>query len=741
MPQTDTDRSNAGGGVLVPVDLETDSEGVVAASHLGQAHFEAVIENAPIGMALVALDGSFMRVNAALCAIVGYPATELVQLRFQQITAPEDLEIDLGLLQTLIDGQASRYKVEKRYRRRDGSLVWAQLTVSALHDRCGNLLHFIAQIEDIHERKLSEVRLDRLRQRHALALKAADIGVWEYTLASGALECDAQIRDICGLEDGLSGQETAQRCRALIHPDDRDYVTRTTLLSACERREAHFGFRILHPSRGLRHLEFSTDVILGADGKVERLVGVVRDVTESRTREMLTRHLAEHDALTGLPNRLLLQQRLDQAIARARDTDAPFALLMFDLDHFKRINDSLGHLIGDAVLQAVATRLQERFGDQGTVARAGGDEFIVLLPGVCQPADADAVAVRMIEELARPIGVAGHEFCMTPSIGVAFYPVDGHDPETLLCHADAALFDAKAAGRACHRHYTSALGDAAQLDLQLEAELRVAIREQQLEVWYQPQLCLRTGQVVGAEALLRWPHPQRGMIGPDRFIPIAERSGLIFPISEWLLDRVCADGREFGRRLGRELDLAINVSARQLETGQLMRSLAARLEHPDFVPGQLEIELTENGLMADIEQARHTLASIQQLGVRVAIDDFGKGLSSLAYLTQLPANSLKIDRSFVAKAPDSHRDAAVMRMIGSLACSLGLRVIAEGIETWAQLDHLRHCANTTSGGAIQPGDVLIQGYIASPAVPLPAFVAAVPVLEARFGPLLSARQA
>lgn len=399
--------------------------------------------------------------------------------------------------------------------------------------------------------------------------------------------------------------------------------------------------------------------------------------------------LAHHDTLTGLPNRDLLFDRLEHAMVRARRRGGRIALLFLDLDRFKTINDSLGHPVGDQVLQAVARRLRDSIRETDTVARLSGDEFILLLEDIRKPDDAVMVAEKILDLLAQPFSVAGHEMSLSISIGSSLFPEDGETATELIRNADTAMYRAKEGGRNCYQRYQRDLTDQMVERFELERGLHGAAERGEFELYYQPQLSSTENRLVAAEALLRWRHPQFGLVSPGLFIPLAEETGHIHEIGAWVLRAACAQTHAWLRAGLAPPPIAVNISGQQIMRGDLPAIVSAQLTEWDITPEQLELEITETSLMRHSEQSLGILQQLRELGIQLAIDDFGTGYSSMSYMKRFKVNALKIDRSFVEDLPDDEVDCDIARAIIALAHSLGLRVVAEGVETAAQRDFLQ----------------------------------------------------
>jgi len=421
--------------------------------------------------------------------------------------------------------------------------------------------------------------------------------------------------------------------------------------------------------------------------QLEQVISVRTRGLEAATRQL--RHLATHDALTGLPNRVLLDDRLTQAMAHADRDGRPFALMVCDLDRFKLVNDSLGHGAGDELLQEVGRRLSGLVRSTDTVARMGGDEFVMLISSIQQPEDARGLAIRAVEVLQAPVRIAEIDVHTSPSIGIAFYPQDGKTIEALIAHADAAMYCAKQRGRGCVQCFEGDMGAGLDNRVQLESDLHQAIALKQFELYYQPKVHTNSGAVRSAEALIRWVHPERGVITPDAFIPLAEDCGLIGAIGEWVVQEACRQARAWSLAGLAPMRVSVNLSPSQFRGSGLIHTIRRALDDAGLEPQYLEVELTESAVMSDPEESIAILEQLSAMGVLVSVDDFGTGYSSMSYLRRLPIDKLKIDRVFISEIVSRPEDASIVRAIVSLAHSLRLKVVAEGVETPAQLDFLK----------------------------------------------------
>ncbi|HEY8100138.1 MAG TPA: EAL domain-containing protein [Burkholderiaceae bacterium] len=456
-----------------------------------------------------------------------------------------------------------------------------------------------------------------------------------------------------------------------------------------EKREGHAIFRSYKKDGTVFWSDLYIAPVKDAAGELTHFVVSQYDITAMKRYQAELEYQTNQDTLTGLANRNLLRDRLSQEIAYADRYGHPVWVVFVDLDHFKFINDTLGHKAGDSLLKTVSERLQSAVRETDTVARLGGDEFVLVLPERTDENMAMRVIQRIKDSVVMPFIIEDYEFFITCSIGISVYPTDGKDPEILMKHADIAMYRAKEIGRNNSQFYTPTMNERALERLHMEGDLRAALEQDQFELHYQPQVDLRTGKIIGVEALIRWNHPDFGMILPSRFIALAEETGLIVPIGAWVIRTACAQNKAWQRAGHDKIKIAVNLSARQFTQHDLVELIAFALAETKLDPQYLEIELTESMVMADVERAIEILRKLNELGVQISIDDFGTGYSSLSYLKRFPIDVLKVDQSFVRDITVNPDDAAIVASIISLAHSLRLQVVAEGVETAEQLDYLQ----------------------------------------------------
>lgn len=535
----------------------------------------------------------------------------------------------------------------------------------------------------------------------ATAQRLAQLGNWAWDRHTGIVEYSDELYHLFGLAPG-SVPASLQTLLACTDKDDRRRLKKAILTPLKTGQTSNASVSITHADGGQRTLLIHTEAVTDDAGYATQLLGTFQDITERRQTEAKIRNLAYFDNLTGLPNRRHFHERTKRELALAQHHGRELAILFLDLDDFKRINETLGHTAGDCLLKTIAQRLCTTLHVSGTIsrkgrqnnnisiARLGGDEFVVLLSEFRHSEDAAVAAVHLLEALSRPIDLSGRRVSVTSSIGIAIYPNDGTDIDSLFKNADTAMYHAKKAGKNAYQFYDEAMNAAALQRLTLEQELRCALDNNELALHYQPQIQLASNTVVGVEALLRWHNPRLGHILPAEFISLAEETGLIVSIGAWAIKTACAQAKIWQDQGLPALRIAVNLSARQFAQPALPELVAKILAETGLMPRHLELELTESMLMQDVEQAVQTMTALKDIGIRLAIDDFGTGYSSLSHLRQFPIDQLKIDRSFVHDISANPDNAAIALAVVSMAHSLHLSVVAEGVETEAQYTFLQH---------------------------------------------------
>ena len=580
-------------------------------------------------------------------------------------------------------------------------------------------------VRDITERKMSENALRESEERYALAIEGASDGLWDWDMRTNDIHYSLRWKSMLGWEDSEIGSSPDEWFRR-IHPEDLEQF-RILLNAHIEGASPHFEaeHRIVHKDGTYLWVLTRGIAVRDETGKPYRMAGSQTDVTDHRRAQDQLFRDAFYDSLTGLANRTLLMDRLAQSLGRAkRSRDETFAILFLDLDRFKNINDTLGHIAGDKILIGVGEKLESCVRPGDTVSRIGGDEFVILLENVTDLPKAKIVTERIERKLSLPMDLDGQEIFMAASIGIVVASGDYEKPEDVLRDADIAVYRAKALGRGCHVTFDPTMYQKTVALLELESDLRKAVERQELFLHYQPIVSLETGILVSAEALVRWQHPQRGLVSPGEFIPLAEETGLIVPIGEWVLRKVCEQVSEWRRLNGSSPIVAVNVSGHQLKQANFASVVKEILDHYGLSPDSIELEITETVLMNNLEHTNKVLSELREMGLHLSLDDFGTGYSSLSYLQRFPVQKLKVDRSFVLRLGLDSGSSEIVSAIFQLAKKLGLDVVAEGVETSQAASRLRAM-----------GYKLAQGfYFARPSeaedLRLPSLVNEIEVLKA-----------
>jgi diguanylate cyclase (GGDEF)-like protein len=563
---------------------------------------------------------------------------------------------------------------------------------------------------------MEQLRESREGLAHAQSL--AHIGSWEWDLATGEIRCSEEVYNICCTEGGKGGNPILDS----VHQLDRSFVQSSLDDAVAQRGPLSFDYRILLEDSVERTLHAELVTVLDQGGTPICLTGTIQDITERKHAEEQIRLLAYYDALTGLPNRRFFLQQLEQALVFANRNDRMLAVLFLDLDRFKLVNDTLGHGVGDRLLQDVADRLlrcvrrsdclarAEDDGPPSLVSRLGGDEFTIMLSDIDHFQDVAKVARRILEAISLPYSLEGQEVFLSTSIGISLYPFDANSANDLIRNADGAMYQAKEQGRNGYQIYDESMNAKALERIILESQLHKALKEDEFTVYYQPQVSARTGKVVGVEALVRWNSRELGIVEPGRFLPLAEEIGLVIQIDQWVMRNACRQHKSWLAAGHAPVTLALNISGQHFLKNDLLETVTSVLAETGMEPGLLELELTEGVLMAHTEKTVKTLKALKAMGVRLAIDDFGTGFSSLSYLKRFPLDVLKIDRAFIKDLTNDPDDAAITLATIEMAHTLKLQVIAEGVETPAQLAFLHeHGCDTYQGylfsRPVPPGEI------------------------------------
>jgi diguanylate cyclase (GGDEF)-like protein/PAS domain S-box-containing protein len=625
--------------------------------------------------------GQVVSWNAGAERIKGYTAEQIVGHNFSCFFSPQDIRRGRPEEVLRMTAASGRHEENGMRVRKDGSQFLARVTFTALRDADGSLRGFSEISRDLSESEESEAKYRGL-------LEAAPDAMVVVNPSGKIVLLNVQAEKRFGYSrDELIGQ----RVKNIIPKGFAERLIADALRSEEDAMEQQIGTGIELTGRRKDGSEFPIEIMLspleGAEGIL--VTAAIRDITTRKKAEALIIHSSEHDFLTGLPNRMLLNDRVNQAIRSARRYSRKVAVLFLDLDGFKHINDSLGHPTGDKLLQSVGKRLVDCVRGSDTVSRQGGDEFVVLLSEEEDSDDASIAARRMLRAVAEAHFIDQHDLHVTCSVGISLYPDDGLNAETLIKNADTAMYQAKENGRQTFQFFKSAMNVRAVERQSIEEGLRRALERQEFVVHYQPKINLKTGRIIGAEALLRWTHPIRGPVSPAQFIPVAEDCGLILPIGTWVLREACQQAQAWvaaGLPMG---TMAVNISAIQLREENFVDSVFAIFKETGLDPRLLEVELTESVLMKHAESTASILKALRARGVQVAVDDFGTGYSSLSYLRKFPIDALKIDQSFVNQITTVPDETIIVKAVISMGRSLKLRVIAEGVETQEQLAFLQ----------------------------------------------------
>jgi diguanylate cyclase (GGDEF)-like protein/PAS domain S-box-containing protein len=648
-----------------------------------ETEYRALFECCPVPMWVFDQESlAFLHVNEAAIRHYGFSREEFLSMTIADIRPREDVPALLHATTSPVHGlqEAELW----RHRKKDGTIIDVEIVSHDLNFH-GVRAELVAA-HDVTQRRHAEQALRLAEEKYRRIFENAIVGIFQSAPDGRYLSVNPALARMLGYD---SPQELR---RSITDIDQQVYVDperraefRRLLAEHDEVR--NFECQVYRKDGSKIWLSVNARAIF-KDGVIACYEGTNADITERKRAEERVQFLAYYDALTGLPNRTLLEDRLQKALASARRHKEKVAVLFLDLDQFKTINDSLGHSFGDQILQEVAERLKKLARDQDTVARIGGDEFVIALNGIREIPDAAVAAERIMNAMTVEFVVKERRFNVSCSIGISICPDHGADSETLVKNADAAMYCAKESGRNAFRFFTEDMNTQVVERLNIEHNLRLALERNELFLMYQPQADIATGRIIGMEALLRWKHPEMGLVPPDRFIRVAENTGLILPIGEWALRTACSEARRWHDE-GFAVPVAVNVSAIQFRQDRFRGLVRDVLRDTGLTPHLLELELTESLLLSTGDFTFPLLQEFKSMGVKLAIDDFGTGYSSLSYLRQFPVNKLKIDRSFVKAVAENADDAAITAAIISMGRSLNLKVIAEGVENEGQISFLR----------------------------------------------------
>ena len=704
-----------------------------------EARFRTTFDSAPVGIMHTSVDDDrILLANPKLCQMLGYTSEALRGLKADDFLHPDQAGEDWPTYrEKMLKGEMDNFSSERRYARKDGSTLWVSRTVSLARDPAGRPLYFIRLVEDINERTLMA---RRRAMEHAVTQVLAESATQEEAMQLVLRTICQALGWICGTHWKWNETEELLRCSEAWHVDaaavaefadaarerpneapawldaapgtpsggvvrrvwfsgapvwfpdvlQQPDFRRGPMAAKAGLRSA-FGFPILAGTRPFGVMEFYSREIEQPDEALLQMVRAIGSqigqfIQRKRAEEKVL-HLAQFDTVTGLPNRNLFNDRLGLMLAQARRNAWSLGILFVDLDRFKAVNDTYGHAAGDMLLRQVATRLKECLRDTDVVGRLSGDEFALVLSNLAKADDAGLVAQKILGTLAAPFDLDGQQSYISASIGIALFPSDGTEPDTLVKNADIAMYRAKEQGRNGYQFYLPQMNERLMQRLRLETRLRSALERKEFVLHYQPKVSLDTGEITGFEALLRWRQGDT-LVSPAEFIPVLEETHLIVPVGEWVLRSACDQLMRWQEQGVAARPVAVNLSARQFQHKNLAAVVGQILREAGVAPDLIELELTETLLMGDAEEAVQTLRMLKSLGVRLAIDDFGTGYSSLAYLRRFPLDSLKIDRAFIRDVASKADDAVIVQTIISLAHGLKLKVVAEGVETAAQLDFL-----------------------------------------------------
>lgn len=658
--------------------------------HESEERYRNIIEQMEDGYYESDLSGRLVLTNDANCRILGYSREELLTMDGSQYIDENDYEemarIGAEVYNTGIPVRSHNVRIVKK----DGSKAYHEISLSPIRDAKGKPIGVRGIARDVTERILMEEKIRESEERYRTILEEMEEWYFETDLAGNLLF----LNDILAKNLGHSREEvTGMNFKVFFQQEDIDTIYNLFhQVYKTGEPVRNFPYEFVRSDGSRLSTESSIFLKRDSKGKAVGFRGVGHDITERKRAEEKIQYLATHDTLTGLANRTMFTQLLDHAIEAARRHKRQLAVLFFDLDRFKIINDTLGHEAGDKLLQEIAARLRKRLRAVDIIARLGGDEFVILIEEINNIQQIATVARTVLSLVMKPVTIMAQECRVTASIGISIYPKDGEDEQSLLKNADIAMYFAKEEGKNNYQFYSSTIKHQSIERLQIETNLRHALKHNEFSLHYQAKLNLKSGEITGVEALLRWHNPALGSVSPVQFIPVAEETGLIVPIGRWVLKTACTQNVAWQRQGLSPISMAVNLSLRQLTDEGLFDDITSALKDSGMVPELLELEITESMMMHDPERIGKVLSRIKDLGVRLAVDDFGTGYSSLSQVKNFPVDTLKVDRSFIRNIPENLEDKAITEAIIAMGKTLSLTVVAEGVETKEQMDFLQQHA-------------------------------------------------
>jgi PAS domain S-box/diguanylate cyclase (GGDEF) domain len=662
--------------------------------HVNQQRYKSLFEQNPDAVSYFDLKGTFIDCNSALEQILGYSRDELLHSNYGHLIAEQDLDKANHYFNQTLKGESQSYELVCQHKQ--GHPVYMSITKLPIivDDR---IIGIYSIAKDISTKKHAENAVIEAESKYRSLVEQSIVGV--YIIQNNIIVyANPHLVDMLGYKEAIIGMSIWD----LIHPEDNLFVEQNILKLENEINTMHHPLRVLKRDGKVIDVELYSNRI-NYQGTAA-IIGTILDVTERKKAEEMNAFLAYHDSLTELPNRRKFEEMLEQTLEKAQIVRQHFAVMYLDMDRFKYINDSLGHAVGDQLLISIAKRLKAQIRENDFAARMGGDEFTVILPQIRDNDSAVEAAKRIIEKIREPFYIEGYELFITTSIGISIYPNDGDDSLTLMKNADSALYRAKELGRNSYQIFTSCMNVQTYKVFTLEKDLRKAIQRNELEMYYQPKVNIYTGEIIGAEALIRWNHPEWGIVSPNEFIPLSEETGLFISIGNWIKHAVCRQNKEWQQAGLKPIPISLNVSAKRFLSNDIIDAVQQVLSATGLDPRYLEIEITESSLLENAETVMATLDALNKLGVVISLDDFGTGYSSLSYLKRFKhmISTLKIDKSFIHDLHRGSDDNAIISTIIQLAQHMKMSVVAEGVETEEQLHILKHLKCD-----------LVQGYLFS----------------------------